>query len=39
MRVTASGRIKPGTFRLKAGPGISPVIALRVGQSSEDGDQ
>jgi len=39
MRVTASGRIKPGTFRLKAGPGISPAITLRAGQSTEDGDQ
>jgi quinohemoprotein amine dehydrogenase alpha subunit-like protein len=38
MRVTASDRIKPGTFRLKAGPGISPAITLRVG-SSEDVDQ
>jgi hypothetical protein len=39
MRVTASGRVKPGSFRLKAGPGISPAITLRVGQGSEDADQ
>jgi hypothetical protein len=39
LRVTASDRFKPGSFRLKAGPGISPVINLRAGQGSEDGDQ
>ena len=39
MRVTASGRFKSGRFRLKAGPGISPNITLRVGQGSEEDDQ
>jgi hypothetical protein len=39
MRVTASGRIKPVSFRLRAGQGISPAITLRVGQGSEEDDQ
>src|SRR5207249_4121288 len=39
MRVTASAPAKPGSFRLKAGPGISPAITLRVGQGSEEDDQ
>jgi hypothetical protein len=39
MRVTASGRFKSGRFRLKAGPGISPNITLRVGQGSEEDNQ
>ncbi len=32
LRITASGPIKPGSFRLKAGPGISPRIALKSGR-------
>ena len=34
LRITASGAVKPGSFRLKAGPGISPSIALRSGRAA-----
>jgi hypothetical protein len=34
LRITATGRIKPGSFRLKAGPGLSPRIRVRPGQDS-----
>jgi hypothetical protein len=36
LRITAAGRIKPVSFRLKAGPGLSQRIALRSGQGEED---
>jgi hypothetical protein len=39
LRITASGRIKPGSFRLKAGLGLSPLIALRDGQGGREDDQ
>jgi hypothetical protein len=39
LRITASGRIRPGSFRLKAGPAFSPRIALRGGRGSGDDDQ
>jgi hypothetical protein len=34
LRITATGRIQPSSFRLKAGPGLSPRITLRGGQDS-----
>jgi hypothetical protein len=34
LRITATGQIKPGSFRLKAGPGLSPRITLRGGRDS-----
>jgi hypothetical protein len=34
LRITATGRTEPGSFRLKAGPGLSPRITLRGGRDS-----
>ena len=39
LRVTASGLVKPSRFRLRAGPGISPSITLRMAQGSQEDDQ
>jgi hypothetical protein len=39
LRITASGRVQPGAFRLKAGPALSPRIALRSGKDSGDDDK
>jgi hypothetical protein len=39
LRITASGRVQPGAFRLKAGLALSPRIALRGGKDSGDDDQ
>jgi hypothetical protein len=36
LRITAEGRIKPVSFRLRAGPGLSQRIALRSGQGEDD---
>jgi len=36
LRISASGKIKPVNFRLKAGPGLSQRIALRGGQGEDD---
>jgi hypothetical protein len=39
LRITATGRIKPGSFRLKAGPGLSPSIRVQGGRGSAEDDQ
>ncbi|MBI3697346.1 MAG: hypothetical protein HY238_21225, partial [Acidobacteria bacterium] len=40
LRVVNAGAVKPGRFRLRAGPGVSPPIEMKVaGAKSEDADE